>query len=53
VKRSLSILAPLLVAALLSACSSGPQKPPKCKGPYAPINTPEHYVSPADKERKP
>jgi hypothetical protein len=52
VKRSLAVVTPLIAATLLSACSSGPQKPPKCKGAYTPVNAPAHYVLPADKERK-
>lgn len=36
-----------LAALSLAACASNPpqeaKSPPKCQGPYTPINTPDHY----------
>ena len=33
-----------VVSTLLMAGCSGIQKAPRCKGPYQPINAPEHYL---------
>lgn len=51
-KRSF-ITVMLLSSVLLTACSSGPEKAPKCKGRYTPINAPERYLSPTVKEDAP
>lgn len=36
----------VLVSTLLMAGCSGMQKAPRCKGPYQPVNAPEHYLPP-------
>lgn len=51
-KRSF-ITVMLLSSVLLTACSSGPEKAPKCKGRYTSINAPERYLSPTVKEDAP
>jgi hypothetical protein len=38
----------VLAVLSLTACASNPpqeaKSPPKCHGPYTPINTPDHYA---------
>lgn len=53
-RHSLKGAALVLLAVLLTACAtSGHQKPPKaCTSGFVPINTPDHYPTPA-KEKTP